>query len=80
MSEILKAQNLYKSFGQKKVLKDFSMTLEKGKVYGLLGVNGEGKTTLIRMIMGIIPGDKGTIKYTRERQLRGAQYNRANGL
>ena len=37
--------------------------MEEGKVYGLLGKNGEGKTTLIRMIMGIIPGDKGKILY-----------------
>lgn len=63
MSDILKAHNLYKSFGRKQVLKDFNMTLAEGKVYGLLGKNGEGKTTLIRMIMGIIPSDKGKILY-----------------
>jgi ABC-2 type transport system ATP-binding protein len=54
---------LCKNFGQKQVLKDFNMTLEEGKVYGLLGKNGEGKTTLIRMILGIIPSDKGKILY-----------------
>jgi ABC-2 type transport system ATP-binding protein len=37
--------------------------MEKGKVYGLLGINGEGKTTLIRMIMGVIPPDKGEILF-----------------
>lgn len=63
MGEILRMENLNKSFGRKQVLKDFNMTLEEGKVYGLLGKNGEGKTTLIRMIMGIIPGDKGRIFY-----------------
>ncbi len=63
MSDILRAKNLYKSFGRKHVLNDFSMSLEEGKVYGLLGKNGEGKTTLIRMIMGIIPCDKGKIHY-----------------
>jgi len=63
MSEILQTKNLYKSFGRKQVLNDFSMILEEGKVYGLLGKNGEGKTTLIRMIMGIIPSDKGKILY-----------------
>jgi ABC-2 type transport system ATP-binding protein len=63
MSDILQAHNLYKSFGRIQVLSDFNMTLEKGKVYGLLGKNGEGKTTLIRMIMGIIPSDKGKILY-----------------
>ena len=63
MGEILQTYNLYKSFGRKQVLSDFNMCLEEGKVYGLLGKNGEGKTTLIRMIMGIIPSDKGKILY-----------------
>jgi ABC-2 type transport system ATP-binding protein len=61
MGEILRAESLYKKFGRKQVLKDFSMTLGEGKVYGLLGKNGEGKTTLIRIIMGVIPGDEGEI-------------------
>lgn len=63
MTEILQAKNLHKSFGRKQVLKEFNLTLREGQVYGLLGKNGEGKTTLIRMIMGIIPGDKGKIIY-----------------
>ncbi|HDT11162.1 MAG TPA: ABC transporter ATP-binding protein [bacterium] len=63
MGEILRIENLYKNFGRKQVLQAFNMTLEEGKVYGLLGKNGEGKTTLIRMIMGIIPGNKGKIFY-----------------
>jgi ABC-2 type transport system ATP-binding protein len=63
MIEILKMQNLNKSFGRKIVLKNFTMALEEGKVYGLLGKNGEGKTTLIRMIMGVIPADSGEMFY-----------------
>jgi ABC-2 type transport system ATP-binding protein len=63
MGDILQVNNLFKSFGRKQVLSDFNMSLEEGKVYGLLGKNGEGKTTLIRLIMGIIPGDKGKILY-----------------
>jgi len=63
MSDILRIKNLSKSFGRKKVLENFNMTLDKGKVHGLIGKNGEGKTTLIRMIMGIIPSDKGEIFY-----------------
>jgi ABC-2 type transport system ATP-binding protein len=66
MAEILQIKNLYKSFGRNKVLEDFSMMLMKRQVYGLLGKNGEGKTTLIRMIMGIIPRDKGKILYKGE--------------
>jgi ABC-2 type transport system ATP-binding protein len=66
MGNILQAKNLHKNFGRKKVLHELNMTLEEGKVYGLLGKNGEGKTTLIRMIMGIIPGDRGKILYKGE--------------
>jgi len=58
---ILTIKNLSKSFGKKKVLENFNLNVEKGKVYGLLGINGEGKTTLIRMIMGVIPPDNGEI-------------------
>jgi ABC-2 type transport system ATP-binding protein len=61
MSDILKVRNLFKRFGKNRVLEDLSMTLEEGKVYGLLGKNGEGKTTLVRMIMGVIPPDYGEI-------------------
>jgi len=63
MSAILRIKNLSKRYGRKKVLENFNITLEKGKVYGLLGKNGEGKTTLIRMILGVIPSDKGEIFY-----------------
>ena len=63
MDELLTIRKLSKSFGRKTILKNFDLTLEKGKVYGLLGKNGAGKTTLIRMIMGIIPQDSGEIIY-----------------
>ena len=63
MTGILTMKNLSKSFGRKKVLEDFNLSLEQGKVYGLLGINGEGKTTLIRMIMGVIPSDNGEILF-----------------
>lgn len=63
MSEILKIDNLSKDFGGKAVLRDLSLTVDKGSVYGLLGRNGEGKTTLIRILLGIIPADSGTILF-----------------
>jgi ABC-2 type transport system ATP-binding protein len=50
MNEILKIEGLFKNFGRKKVLQNFNMNIEKGEVYGLLGNNGEGKTTLIRTV------------------------------
>jgi ABC-2 type transport system ATP-binding protein len=63
MNEVLKINNLFKSFGKTKVLQEFDLTLQKGKVYGLLGKNGEGKTTLIRILMGVIPCDQGEMTY-----------------
>lgn len=63
MSEILRIENLAKSFGRKKVLQGLRLSLEKGRVCGLLGKNGEGKTTLIRILMGVIPADAGRVVY-----------------
>jgi ABC-2 type transport system ATP-binding protein len=63
MNDILKVDGLIKSFGRKKVLRGLSLSLKKGAVCGLLGRNGEGKTTLIRILMGIIPADAGRVVY-----------------
>jgi ABC-2 type transport system ATP-binding protein len=63
MSELLRIAGLAKSFGRKRVLKDFDLTVASGRVYGLLGRNGEGKTTLARILMGVIPADGGDILY-----------------
>jgi ABC-2 type transport system ATP-binding protein len=63
MSEILKITGLGKSFGRHVVFSDLNMGLSAGKVHGLLGLNGEGKTTLIRILLGVIPSDQGEIFY-----------------
>jgi len=63
MSELLKVEGLSKGFGGKGVLRGVGFSLEPGQVYGLLGRNGEGKTTLIRTIMGVIPRDAGAISF-----------------
>lgn len=57
----LEVRNLYKSFGPKEVLKGISFTAESGKALGLLGRNGAGKTTAIRIIMGVLPAGSGEI-------------------
>ena len=58
---VLRAQNLAKSFKDKKVVKDISLSLENGEVVGLLGPNGAGKTTCFYMIVGLIKADNGKI-------------------
>jgi ABC-2 type transport system ATP-binding protein len=67
MSEILRIENLSKSFGRKKVFGNLSLTLTEGKVCGFLGKNGEGKTTLARILMGVLPSDKGNVYYRGKR-------------
>ena len=49
MSEILRCENLSKSYGKTLALDNISLTLEGGKIIGLLGPNGSGKTTLIKL-------------------------------
>ena len=50
---------LNKSFGPKHVVKDFSLEVRRGEIYGFLGPNGSGKTTSIRMICGLLRPDSG---------------------
>jgi lipopolysaccharide export system ATP-binding protein len=50
-----------KTFGGRQVVKDVSLTLRRGQVYGLLGPNGAGKTTCFYMITGLIAADYGAI-------------------
>lgn len=57
----LELKNIEKSFGEKKVLTGVSFTTEGGKAFGLLGRNGAGKTTSIRILMNVFPADCGEV-------------------
>ncbi|MEE9380847.1 MAG: LPS export ABC transporter ATP-binding protein [Hyphomonadaceae bacterium] len=64
MSEVadgLVVSGIAKSFGQRQVVRDVSLSLQRGEVVGLLGPNGAGKTTCFYMIMGLIAADEGHI-------------------
>ena len=62
---VLSAQNIAKSFGVNAVLKDISFTLQQGDHIGLVGVNGCGKSTLMRIIAGLDSPDAGEISMVR---------------
>ena len=62
---ILSAQNVAKSFGVNVVLKDVNFTLQHGDRIGLVGVNGCGKSTLMRIIAGLDVPDSGEISVVR---------------
>ncbi|TIQ36419.1 MAG: sugar ABC transporter ATP-binding protein [Mesorhizobium sp.] len=61
MQEVLRLQNLQKSFGSVRALRNASLTLREGEVVALLGDNGAGKSTLIKAISGVFPVDRGDI-------------------
>ncbi|WP_417547061.1 LPS export ABC transporter ATP-binding protein [Marinobacter segnicrescens] len=58
---LLQANHLAKSYKQKKVVIDVSLSIESGQIVGLLGPNGAGKTTCFYMIVGLVPADHGHI-------------------
>ena len=58
---ILELKDIEKSFGDKQVLKGVSFKAEGGKAFGLLGRNGAGKTTSIRILMDVFPANKGEV-------------------
>lgn len=61
MALILEFKNVSKKYPGVEALKDFNIALEKGKILGLLGPNGSGKTTFMKLIMGFIRPQKGEI-------------------
>lgn len=70
---VLKINNLKKSYKDFNALNDISITLESGKIYGLIGQNGAGKTTLMRLITGLSFPTNGSIElfgHTGERDLQ----------
>lgn len=59
--ELLECQHVSKSYSKKEVLKDVNLTIPRGKIIGLLGKNGMGKTTLIKLINDLLTPTAGTI-------------------
>lgn len=63
---MLKLEKVSKDYGNGKGVKDISFQLAKGKICGLLGSNGCGKTTTFRILLGLIEADTGNILYNKE--------------
>ena len=61
MAEILKCNALSKSYGSIRALNNVTLTLESGRIVGLLGPNGSGKTTIIKLINGLLSPDAGQV-------------------
>jgi len=65
--ELLEIKNLYKNYGEKQVLNNITLTVPRGKIIGLLGKNGTGKTTLIKLINGLLTPTEGEIVFEGEK-------------
>ena len=73
----IEASNLKKIYKKREVVKDVSLSMEKGEIVGLLGPNGAGKTTTFYMITGIIQPNYGTVQYNGEDITTAPMYERA---
>lgn len=62
MSSILTCKNLSKSFGNKKALNDINLSLERGRIIGLLGPNGSGKSTFIKLCNDLLTPTSGELE------------------
>ena len=57
---VIDVQGLNKHFGDKHVVRDFTLKVKRGEIFGFLGPNGSGKTTCIRMLCGLLTPDNGS--------------------
>ncbi|MCD4794490.1 MAG: ATP-binding cassette domain-containing protein [Bacteroidales bacterium] len=64
---MLEIKDIYKSFGEQKVLQGANMSIKQGKIYTMVGGNGTGKTTLFNLITGFLKPDKGEILLSNKR-------------
>lgn len=62
MASVISLKGLTKVYGDKRVVDNFSLDVEKGHIYGLIGPNGAGKTTIMKMIAGLIDPVEGEIE------------------
>ena len=70
---ILRAQGLGRSYGDVEALRDFGLELSPGEIYGLIGPDGAGKTTAIRIIAGVIGASSGEVRVGGQDPLTGTE-------
>ena len=75
--QVLRAENLYKQYGKRLVVRAVDIEVKKGEIVGLLGPNGAGKTTTFYMITGMIKPTKGRIFLDKKEITQDAMYKRS---
>lgn len=69
--DMLRITKLYKSFGDKTVLKGLNLTVPEHSIYGFIGKNGSGKTTTMKTVLGLLKADSGEITVNEEKVVYG---------
>ena len=69
--DMLRITGLHKRFGDKEVLKGLDLTVAEGSIFGFIGVNGAGKTTAMKTVLGLLKADSGEIYVNGERVVYG---------
>ena len=61
-AQVIEATGIGKSYGDRAIVRDFSIRIQRGDRIGIVGPNGSGKTTLINMLTGMLPPDMGSVR------------------
>ncbi len=69
-SEVIKIENVSKKYKTEIALKNCSLILQKGRIYGVVGPNGAGKTTLFKVILGLIEPTEGNILFEGDTEIK----------
>jgi len=81
MEELLRLENIYKNFGNVKVLKDININIKKGEIVALIGDNGAGKSTLIKVITGVHRPNSGKVFFkNNEVNIKSVSQSRKMGI
>jgi phospholipid/cholesterol/gamma-HCH transport system ATP-binding protein len=76
---VIRFENVYKSFGERVVLRDFTMEVQKGETKVVLGEGGSGKTTLLRMVLGLVQPDSGRV-FVEDQEITGLSESELMGI
>jgi zinc transport system ATP-binding protein len=80
MSAIIEVENLSFAYGEQHVLDDVSFSVQAGEFLGVIGPNGGGKTTLLRILLGLVKGYRGRVSVFGEEPASGVVWRRRVGV